>query len=60
MKGNKKKRNDYIGRHRTGIALIPLGNRTRYIEFEDSIEERDSSVSADKWLKYANRGLALD
>jgi hypothetical protein len=25
-----------------GITLIPLGNRSRYIEFEDAVEERSN------------------
>lgn len=41
--GKAKKNSNYIGRHRVGIALIPLGNRGRVLDFGDeAIEERSN------------------
>jgi len=32
----------YTPRHTSGIGLIPLGSRSRYIEFDDAVEERSN------------------
>jgi hypothetical protein len=39
----------YVPKHSSGIGLIPLGNRTRFVDFgNEAVEERNN----DKTLMY--------
>ncbi len=45
------RKSSYVPRHRTGIALIPLGDRKRFIDFGDEAAEERTNDKTQMYLR---------